>query len=113
MKYDTVDGLYYQYKKMYNVMFSYYIISYEAILYSHETKMLYSSVSIDIESYNSEWNLDSIWYKIEAYDLYDIMWNYTLISKTKKKIIFSEFIFYDKNDLIKVMLCFGNLCNRW
>lgn len=85
---------------MYNIMVSYYIISYEAILYSHETKMLYSSVSIDIESYNSEWNLDSIWYKIETYDLYDIMWNYTLISKTKKKDNFFQISYF----MIKMIL---------
>lgn len=56
---------------MYKIMVSYYIISYKTILYyfAWYENVLYSSVLIDIELYNSEWNLDTIWYKIVTYDI--------------------------------------------
>lgn len=75
---------------MYKIMVSYYIISYKTILYyfAWYENVLYSSVLIDIELYYSEWNLDTIWYKIVTYDIIRYFVKLHIDKQYKEKINF-------------------------
>lgn len=75
---------------MYKIMVSYYIISYKTILYyfAWYENILYSSVLIDIELYNSEWNLDTIWYKIVTYNTIRYYMKLNIDKQYKEKINF-------------------------
>lgn len=81
------------YIQIYNTMVSYYIISHETILYCFAWKknVLYSSVLIDIKSYNSEWILDTIWYKIVTYDIIRYYVKLHIDKQYKEKIKFLRF----------------------